>query len=422
VRYVGGPLYPPVHGFVFFPLALMRPHVAYRINQILNLVEALLAGWAMRRLSGNRFWLPLTALMVIGFFGFSSSMTLGQNATLTLTILLWGWVFMAEAKPWRGGLIWGLLAFKPVWALSFFLFPLLTQRWRACLAMGLTGLTLFALTLPVVGWHSWLDWLAVGHEAAETYKTDGNWIPFSRDVLGLPRRWFAHPVWEWKAPAEEKGESAVVRLLRQVARRLPNAGPDDPRWLADLVGWAMLGGIILATAGLALFRRREAQARSGPIPAFILLGAWLCSYHFMYYDTLLAILPLTVLLVDPDFYLVPKLVWFNLNGRLTRAVTPARETVVGTDLAGYYRPCLAQAYPRVPAGLPFSLRHLWTLNSLALTLIVLIYLEHPFNIVLLLITGHQLYGVPWDTYCLIVLWLWCGIRWLRGTTNICHGP
>src|SRR5205085_11367430 len=107
----------------------------------------------------------------------------------TLTVLVWGWVLVARGRPGWGCAAWGLLAFKPVWALAFFLVPLLTRRWRACLAMAGTGVTLAALTLPAVGWPAWVDWFRVGQEASATYEGDRNWICFSRDLLGIPRRW-----------------------------------------------------------------------------------------------------------------------------------------------------------------------------------------------------------------------------------------
>jgi arabinofuranan 3-O-arabinosyltransferase len=53
--------------------------------------------------------------------------------------------------------VWGLLAFKPVWALAFFLVPLVTRRWRTCLAMAGTGAALALTTVPFVGWQCWLE-------------------------------------------------------------------------------------------------------------------------------------------------------------------------------------------------------------------------------------------------------------------------
>ena len=53
---------------------------------------------------------------------------------MSLAIIIWGWALYSRGYETAGGLVWGLLAFKPVWAAAFFLAPLLTRRWRACAA------------------------------------------------------------------------------------------------------------------------------------------------------------------------------------------------------------------------------------------------------------------------------------------------
>src|SRR5262249_49940401 len=40
---IGGPLYPPINAFYYYPLACMKPLYAYRINQAANLVLAFAA-------------------------------------------------------------------------------------------------------------------------------------------------------------------------------------------------------------------------------------------------------------------------------------------------------------------------------------------------------------------------------------------
>src|SRR5436305_1287868 len=76
---------------------------------------------------------------------------LGQNPLVSLALLTLGWLLIARDRPWLGGVVWGLLAFKPVWAAAFFLVPLLSRQRRVCAAMLLTGLVLIAATLPFVG-------------------------------------------------------------------------------------------------------------------------------------------------------------------------------------------------------------------------------------------------------------------------------
>src|SRR5581483_2105983 len=108
--------------------------------------------------------------------------------TISLAVLALGWALAVRGRDTAGGLVWGLLAFKPVWGAAFVLAPLLMRRWRFCLAMALTGAALCLATLPFVGVQAWFDWLAVGKEAAALYNVNEKWINLSRDLQGLPRR------------------------------------------------------------------------------------------------------------------------------------------------------------------------------------------------------------------------------------------
>jgi hypothetical protein len=322
---VGGALYPPIHAFVYYPLALLPPQRAYRAQQLAAIVLTLLAALAVRQLSRGRIWWPVAVTLIVLFPGYLGSLAIGQNAQLTLTILLWGWVLIARGRPGWGGAVWGLLAYKPVWALAFFLVPLVTRRWRTCLAMLGTGAALALATVPFVGWQGWLDWLTVGAEGVRLYHANRWVIEFSRDLLDLPRRWLADP-----------------RPLRQ------GFG------LASAVGWGLLGGVVGLTVRLAVVWREQARAVTGPAAGFLLLGAWLSCFHFMYPDVLLAALPVCALLGEPR-------------------------------------------------------RYGW--RCLAAVLIVVVFLSSACQNVLMVLGKWP--GLPWETFSLLALWLCCGWLWLR---------
>lgn len=333
--HLGGPLYPPVQAVLFAPLGAMPPRPAYRLVQALNLLLAFGCGWLAQRLTHGRVWLPVAATLLMVFPSFAGSINLGQNAMLSLAILMAGWLLMARGRPGLGGVVWGLLAFKPVWAASFFLVPLLTRRWRACAAMLATGAALALLTLPFVGVATWFDWLAVGDLAVVHYDRDEPWIFLSRDLLGVPRRWllqFAHEI--------------------AVRPELPL-----PRALAvDL--WLL---VLAVTVFVAVLRYRRPPPAAGPPAAFVLLGAWLSCYHFMYYDVLLAALPVCLLFTDPRRFLD-------------------------------FRPLGRWAWDVVPL--------------VALVLVI----AFPYLCVWLDPTHHY---PPMDLFTLLGLWAWCGWTWLR---------
>jgi hypothetical protein len=364
---IGGPLYPPVNALLYYPLALLAPQPAYRVIQIINLLLAFVAGLGIQRLSQGRIWWPVAIGAVLAFPGFGGSLFLGQNATLTLALLIWGWVLIALGRPTAGGFIWGLLAFKPVWALNFFLVLILARRWRVAAAMGATGMLLALLTVPFVGVASWFDWLQVGAEATETYKADSNWIHLSRDLLSIPRRWLTF-------------DSEPQRWYE---RR-----DDLP---TTIVGWAMLIAVAELTVRVAVMRRQQLQAPTGPVPAFLLLAAWLCCFHFMYYDTLLAALPFFLLFTEPRRYLEPVLV----------AIMHVAPSHLNAHLIDYYQPHFARHYPSLPTQLRPAHQHILVLNRVEPTLAVVLLIAFP-------LVALNLYVFPYDTLVLLVLWLWCG--------------
>jgi hypothetical protein len=411
-RHVGGPLYPPVNAFYCAPLALFPVRVAYRVNQAFAIFLVFLTGLGVSYLTRGNVWWPVATTFLIIFPGYLGSLNLGQNAALTLTILVWGWALVVRGRPGWGGVVWGLLAFKPVWALSFFLVPLLGRRWRTCLAMVATGAAIGLLTLPFVGVQSWLDWLHVGREAAVLYNTDNNWIHLSRDVLSIPRRHLldftegGHGKELTYYPPDRNGPGIWWHLL---------FGPGElaPYLLPAFLGWGLLLAFFEGTvrgAVLRLLARSTPPARQrpadpaapavGPSAAFLFLGAWLCCYHFMYYDVLLAALPVLLLFTEPAQYLKP----------VYLVLIPLAGPVLDADLEGYHRVRLTEHAPPRPPVLRVGYHNIWVFNRMAPSLTVLllatVWVFYPLH-------WGTYYGPPWDTYCLMVLWLWCGVLAFR---------
>jgi hypothetical protein len=387
-RPVGGPLYPPVNAYFYAPLGMMLPPRAYRVQQIFNVVLVYFAGFGVSYLSRGRFWAPVAATAIMLFPGYAGSINLGQNAILTLTILIWGWAFTARGRPILGGIIWGFLAFKPVWALVFLLVPLLSGRWRMLLAMCVSGATLALLTLPVVGLHSWFDWLTIGKEAAETYDKEKNWIFLSRDILSMPRRWLLD--FDPKVGRDE-------RLLGTLWDKKPWALPT--KLAPTLIGYAILLVVLECTVRVAVLKRSRRPAPDGPPAAFLCLGAWMCCFHFMYYDALLGALGLFVLATEPRRFLTPLLL----------AIIPLRPRDVGHGVVRYHEVAPPEGAPPIPA-LATNYRHVWVLNRMLPTAYAGLLIIHY---VFPLLDWGTFWGPPWDTYLLMGVWAWCGWQWLK---------
>jgi hypothetical protein len=258
-----------------------HPQSAYFVMQYLQMLLCFVAGLGVSRLSQGRFWWPLATAMILIYPGTRGAIDLGQNSPLTLALLIWGWVWLSRGRPVLAGAIWGCLAYKPVWALSFLLLLVVIRQWRMALSMAATGAAIALATVPVVGVQTWRDWLSIGQEAARIYNVDVNWVPLSRDVLGIPRRLLID-------------FSITERLERE-----------NPRAL--VASWALWAFVMEVTIRVYRLRKKGPVPFTGPLPAMLILATWMCSFHFMYYDALISAVGVCVLLSEPT-------PWFRLRG------------------------------------------------------------------------------------------------------------
>jgi hypothetical protein len=381
-----GPLYPPTHAVLFAPFGGLPPQRAYHLAQDIFLAMAWVAGLAFAGISGGRVWWPAASILVMIFPGFAPALHLAQNSALSLAILMVGWWCVTRGWDVAGGLVWGLLAYKPVWIVAFLLVPLVTRRWRMLAAMIAAGVTFGLVTLPFVGLQAWFDWLRIGRAAADLYKVDENWIFLSRDLLGIPARWAIN--------------FDVEKTLR------------DPR-LSIEFGWAVWALVLGATV-LVAWRRPSARDFDGDGAAFVGFGAWATCFHFIYYDTLLALLPVGLLLTHPRRYGKPVV--------LAAIPTPPA-------WASYFAPRPLDVMPTAVVT-TVTTRMTAVLNSFVLSAVVLLLLTEQviggagirasvsFGFIPESVAPYPLkfatgfYGTPWDTFVLLALWLYCGIRLL----------
>ena len=267
----GGPLYPPIHAIFYAPLGCIRDaQTAYTVLQAVGIFACFLAGWAAQKLSYGRLAWPVCTALILMYPGFRPGLDLGQNHSISLAIVLVGWALVVRGRPYCGGAVWGLLAFKPVWGIVFVLVPLLMLRWRVVLAMGLVGCGLALATLPIVGLDSWFHWLENGKEATKTYETNKNWIELSRDLAGIPKRILI----DFKQPDPEAN------------------------LLASQAGWLLWVTVFLATGIIYCFQGNRRQS-TGLGAGFLFLGAYHCCYRFMYYDVLLSAAAVLILFAHP---------------------------------------------------------------------------------------------------------------------------
>jgi hypothetical protein len=380
-RCVGGALYPPLNAFVHWPVGLFNPRIGYRLDQVIQALLAFAAGLAVSRLSQGRLWTPLAAVLIIFYSDFFGNQVLGQNGIITLTMVLWGWVLISRDQEIWGGVVWGLLAYKPVWAMSFFFVLLLTRRWRGVLAMLACGALLAALTLPFVGLRSWLEWRQLAPDIAWGNRVFRNWIFLSRTLFSIPRRWLV----DFDLPDVERDTLTI-----------------------DIVCWALYLFVIELSVRLIVMRGRDARVVRGPGAAFILSAAWLCCFQFMYYDCLVSFPAVIVLFLEPGSWLRPRYLartpacWQHLSLVRWRELqtAPDREDVLG-----------AKGTATV-LSLPTPAIYGWVRNPLVLLPVLMIYVLQDYLIARGLVTDYD----PYTIYCVLVLWLWCAWLWTREST------
>jgi hypothetical protein len=392
---IGGALYPPVQALLYAPIgAIDNAQHAYQVAQVLGLVMVLVAGLGVKVLSRSRIPWSVATLVFLLFPGTRSGFDLGQNPTVSLAIVVWGWALASRGYNFAGGAVWGLFAFKPVWGLAFFLVPVLTRRWRFAAGTVVTGLALVAATLPFVGIQGWLDWLHVGKEAAALYNVNRNWILLSRDLQSIPRR-ILH---DFNIPQDQR---------------------DSP--LAKAIAWGLWGTVLLATVVLYL-RYGDRRRVTGVGIAFLFFAAFLTCYRFMYYDALLIAAGCAVLFAETSLMFRTRVFSLSLNPQQqqfpaarTLPSQPGDRGLLGPQLLGY-----VNSFPLTILALLLILENFVSAWDLRATF--------GFGKLSRVTTGPDgatgIYtpklefdtglDYPWETLLAIALWLWCGWRLIRG--------
>ncbi|HWU53934.1 MAG TPA: glycosyltransferase family 87 protein, partial [Rhizomicrobium sp.] len=208
--------YPPTFQMMLMPLGAL-PYVAAWLvwSGLLYGFYALLARRLVDDADGFLFLLLAPGAAVNLFFG--------QNGILS-TVLLGGGVLLLRTRPVLGGMLLGLMAYKPQLALLIPFALMAGRQWRALTAAILSQLALMLLSLWVLGAEPWFAFFyKLAHPAAVFSSSSSDWrsVPsmmiFAR-TLGLGTlagnilHWSvaaiaaAGTLWTWR-----KTEDGVIR-------------------------------------------------------------------------------------------------------------------------------------------------------------------------------------------------------------------
>jgi len=148
--------YPPFFLFVAMALAKLPYLAALAVWQGGSLLLYLSAMWLLLRkspapeLARDGRWL----LAAVGFTAAFVNLIHGQNGFLTTALFAAGLALLDE-RPFCAGLLFGLICYKPQFAVVIPVALIATGRWRTMGAMAVTILLLTAAVTAVFGWAVW---------------------------------------------------------------------------------------------------------------------------------------------------------------------------------------------------------------------------------------------------------------------------
>jgi hypothetical protein len=146
--------YPPTMSLLLAPLGGLRPGGAYVSWMALQLLALLIVG----RLALGRWAAAPLALL---FPGAALALFAGQFSPV-LGVLLATAVLCLDRKPARAGAALGLFVWKPHFGAAAAVFALLDRQWRTLGTAALTGGTVIAASIYVLGTESWSAFFASG--------------------------------------------------------------------------------------------------------------------------------------------------------------------------------------------------------------------------------------------------------------------
>ena len=142
--------YPPTFLLIVLPLALL-PYLPALFTWLASTLAA--ESWILYRISptANIFWLSVFST------GNFCNFLFGQNGYLSAS-LLGGGLLLLDTHPVAGGLLLGMMSYKPNLALLIPLALIAGRRWRALLSAGASALAMVLLSFMALGYQVWIEY------------------------------------------------------------------------------------------------------------------------------------------------------------------------------------------------------------------------------------------------------------------------
>jgi alpha-1,2-mannosyltransferase len=198
--------YPPSGLLVDLPLAL----TPYCISLLLWLgVTLSLYLLVLYRLAPH----PLTLLWALAFFGTFENFYYGQNGFLSAAMLGGGLMFL-PTYPFSGGLLLGLLSYKPHIAVLIPLALVLGRQWRALWGALLSGSALALASAGVFGLDIWLLFFHSLRTTINHLHTKAIWFAKMPSIFAAVRLAGHGPAAAWLVHGS--GMAAAIAILASI--------------------------------------------------------------------------------------------------------------------------------------------------------------------------------------------------------------
>jgi alpha-1,2-mannosyltransferase len=298
-----GWLYPPIFLLVATPLALMPYPLALAVWQIstfalyLSVIGAIVRRMRQRGIAIGPIWLPIAA----GFPAVFVNLGHGQNGFLTAG--LFGAALLAlPTRPVISGVLFGLLAYKPQFALIVPIALLAAGQWRTVVAAGITVMALVAVTSLAFGADLWLAF-ATSTETSRKLLLENGDVGFEKlqSVFAAVRLWgggipLAYAVqgvasaaavcgtaWIWRSSGDRDLKAALLIIATLLAS--PHVLDYDLTMLAPAIAFTVSAGIaggfrdyeisVLAAAWIVPLLSRSIAGVTGiPLGLLVLLALY----------------------------------------------------------------------------------------------------------------------------------------------------
>ena len=174
--------YPPMFLLLVMPLSMLPFITSWILFETVTLAGYLAV---LRRIAP----IPLGLWLALTFPAVIINVMCGQNGFIT-TALIGGGLLLLERRPILAGLLFGLMAYKPQFAILIPFTLLVAREWRALFATAISAILFAAISLAVFGEPTWRAFL-VSIPFTQKIVLERGAITFStlQSIFGAVRMW-----------------------------------------------------------------------------------------------------------------------------------------------------------------------------------------------------------------------------------------